>query len=99
MGAIVYKKQNPDTGVKYETRISFWETVLSLDRALVRTKRTMRMVTANIRNKEAHQIPFVRTERSQGEMYSLRKQQSTQRIIPGSSKYRVQIKKEVPRRG
>ena len=42
MGAVVHKKQHPDTGDKYETRISLWETVLSLDMALVRMERSMR---------------------------------------------------------
>lgn len=42
VGAVVHKKQNPDTGDKYETRISLCEIVLSLDRALVRMKRSMR---------------------------------------------------------
>lgn len=41
-GALVHKQQNSDTGVKHETRISFWETGLSLNRALVRTKRGRR---------------------------------------------------------
>lgn len=78
-----------DTGVEYETRISFWETGLSLSKVLVGTKREMRTVTANIPNKEAQQIPIVWTERSQGEIYGLRKQQNTPRLIPRGSKSRV----------
>lgn len=46
----------------------------------------MRKATANNINKEAHQIPIAWTEGWQEETQDLRKQQNTQRIMPGGSK-------------
>lgn len=57
-GALVHKQQNSDTGVKYETRISFGETGLSLNRALVRTKRGMRKATAKLEIKKHIKSPL-----------------------------------------
>ena len=57
-GALVHKQQNSDTGVKYETRFSFGETGLSLNRALVRTERGMRKATAKLEIKKHIKSPL-----------------------------------------
>lgn len=77
VGTIVQRQQNPDTGVKYETSALFGGIGLSLNRALGKQKRAMRKATANIRNKEANQIPIVWTEGCQEEVYDLRKPRNT----------------------
>lgn len=60
----------------------------------------MRKATANNINKVAHQIPIVWTEGCQEETQDLKKQQNTQRIMPGGSKPSyLQIKKEGLTRG